>query len=318
MAKPSSKTSILEKERGEGPAHEMKETPHEEIREGSEAQEGEYGKKSKRARKRTKAPMDGESCACSSKKGEKCSCDSSCGKKMDALTPQEYLAACDLGIQDRSRSYIRTRLTVMDSLTPASLALRFDKKCGGSAIPDNKTCRVGMAGSSSGRTLRKVGTAAAIAGGVGLAAYGASRMRRGGAPALPTSAITRGNTIGNRVRRGVYSARQSLTNRPKRLPTSSLAVRRPGIGQRARSAVGMAGSYAKYQGRRAASGAQSLASRLGQRRSRPGALPTSNVTRANTLGNRARRAAYGVSSAFRRRDAIWADGFTPDTLALEV
>ena len=33
-----------------------------------------------------------------------------CQHKNDALTPQEYLKACDLGIQNRSRIYIRARL----------------------------------------------------------------------------------------------------------------------------------------------------------------------------------------------------------------
>ena len=56
----------------------------------------------------------------------------------DALTPQEYLAACDLGIQSRPRPYIRARL---DS------AERLDKKCGASGIADNKKCRIGSGGS---------------------------------------------------------------------------------------------------------------------------------------------------------------------------
>ena len=88
---------------------------------------GTYGKK----------PMDGD-CGCMSK-GRKGKCDGSCGKKMDrndALTPQEYLAACELGIQGRSRSYIRARL---DS------AARLDLKCGNGAISEGEKCTKGTA-----------------------------------------------------------------------------------------------------------------------------------------------------------------------------
>lgn len=88
---------------------------------------GLYGKK----------PMDGD-CGCMSK-GRKGKCDGSCGKKMDrndALTPQEYLAACELGIQGRSRAYIRARL---DS------AARLDLKCGKGSISEGERCTKGAA-----------------------------------------------------------------------------------------------------------------------------------------------------------------------------
>jgi len=83
-----------------------------------------------------KAPMDGEGCSCGKRKAK---CDGNCGKNMDrndALTPQEYLAACELGIQGRSRSYIRARL---DS------AARLDLKCGKGSISEGEKCHVGPA-----------------------------------------------------------------------------------------------------------------------------------------------------------------------------
>lgn len=88
----------------------------------------------------TKAPMD-EDCGCMGKgpKG-KAACDGSCGgyaKKMDrndALTPQEYLKACELGIHNRSRAYIRARL---DS------AARVDLKCGAGSISEGEKCTKG-------------------------------------------------------------------------------------------------------------------------------------------------------------------------------
>ena len=94
-----------------------------------------------------KAMKDGEydksmkdgSCGKSMKDGAggKTMKDGDCSMKKgrnDALTPQEYLAACDLGIQGRSRSYIRTRL---DS------AERLDLKCGKGSISKGEKCSKG-------------------------------------------------------------------------------------------------------------------------------------------------------------------------------
>ena len=85
-----------------------------------------------------KQPMDGE-CGCKGKKGAKC--DGNCGSmKKDradsALTPHEYLDACDLGIQDRSRSYIRARLDAAE---------RLDLKCGKGSISKGEKCSKGAA-----------------------------------------------------------------------------------------------------------------------------------------------------------------------------
>ena len=85
-----------------------------------------------------KKPMDGE-CGCTGKKGGKC--DGNCGGAMRkrgdaALTPHEYLDACDLGIQDRSRSYIRARLDAAE---------RLDLKCGKGSISKGEKCSKGAA-----------------------------------------------------------------------------------------------------------------------------------------------------------------------------
>jgi len=225
--------------------------------------------------------MDAESCACGAGKGKKCSCDGGCGsyKKMDsALTPHEYLDACELGIQDRSRSYIRTHLVTMDSAL-----LRTDKKCGNSSIPDNKQCRAG-----GGGTLRRVATGAAIAGGVAAAAYGASRMRRGGARALApsggVSSLTRGNSLGNRARRAAY-----------------------GASTRVRSAAGSAASRVRSaaSGTRGANWTRANSPGNLMRRAQAGA---GGMRRSATLyGRRARRS---VQSRFSR-DSVWAVGFEP-------
>lgn len=341
----------MESEPGEGKAHEMKESPEDEIREGSESEEGEYPakrgrKRSSRGAKRTKAPMDAEGCACGGKgrKG-KASCDGDCGMQRgdSALTPQEYLAACDLGIQDRSRPYIRTRLTVMDSLTPTTVQLRTDagsRKCGNSYIPANKQCRAGAGGGMG----RKIATGAAIAGGVAAAAYGVSRMRSGGGASSSAIVPYRGgggrmpsnlsrNGIGNRARRAAYNAGSAVRG----AATNLVEGRRSGsftsagsIGNRVRRlrnsniprSAGMAA-------RRAGQGFQSAANsaRFATRRG-------AGFTAGNSLGNTARRAVYGGSMAVRRGaarmsarrprsvtgglalrrrgdDDVWAVGFEP-------
>jgi hypothetical protein len=84
-----------------------------------------------------KKPMDAE-CGCKGKKGRKC--DANCGsmrKRSDSLTPQEYLTACELGIQDRSSTYIRARLD--------TAATRNDLKCGKGAISEGEKCTKGNA-----------------------------------------------------------------------------------------------------------------------------------------------------------------------------
>lgn len=139
-------------------------------------------KRSAKGAKNTKAPMDAE-CGCMGKgrKG-KASCDGSCGKSMkdgsyakkmdcnDALSPQEYLAACDLGIQHRSRAYIRSRLDAAE---------RLDLKCGAGSISEGEKCTKGTAQKAQapqgkgGRVRGALENAAIIAGGAGTAfSYG--------------------------------------------------------------------------------------------------------------------------------------------------
>ena len=184
----------MEMEPGEGKKHEMGESPDEEVREGSEENEGHYSKASRKrsakGAKRTKAPMDAESCGCGGGKGKKCSCDGGCGsyKKMDsALTPHEYLAACDIGIQDRSRQYIRARLDATE---------RLDLKCGNGSISQGEKCTKGTASNAPDKVVNQAGVqekdkysfkkqqsawrkhgaiAGATAGAVGGALLGASR-----------------------------------------------------------------------------------------------------------------------------------------------
>ena len=141
-------------------------------------------KRSAKNANNTKAPMDGgmygkkpmdAECGCKGKKGAKC--DGSCGGAMRkrgdaALTPHEYLDACDLGIQDRSRSYIRARLDAAE---------RLDLKCGKGSISKGEKCSKGAATTVDPKAPGKgkgMGTALKVAAGValvGAAAYGAKK-----------------------------------------------------------------------------------------------------------------------------------------------
>jgi len=132
-------------------------------------------KRSAKNANNTKAPMDGgmygkkpmdAECGCKGKKGAKC--DGNCGGSMRkrgdaALTPHEYLDACDLGIQDRSRSYIRARLDA---------ATRLDLKCGKGAISKGEKCTKGAATTAENApiSIRKgMKLGAKIGGGLGVA-----------------------------------------------------------------------------------------------------------------------------------------------------
>jgi hypothetical protein len=156
-------------------------TPEPELEEEEEGEEEEMDmastnrKRSAKGAKNTKAPMDGGAygkkpmdgeCGCKGKKGGKC--DGSCGGSMrkrgdSALTPHEYLNACDLGIQDRSRSYIRARLDAAE---------RLDLKCGKGSISKGEKCTKGAATAVEKQpiSIRKgVKAGAQIGGGLGAA-----------------------------------------------------------------------------------------------------------------------------------------------------
>lgn len=190
MPSSTKKRPPLEMEPGEGKAHEMKESAAEEVREGSEPDDTKAKspsrKRSAKGAKNTKAPMDSD-CGCGGKKGA--SCDGNCGgyaKKMDrndALTPQEYLAACELGIQGRSRTYIRARL---DSVA------RLDLKCGKGAISQGEKCSKGAATKAQGPSaLVQTGQ---VAKGIG----------RG---ALETVKWTSGYNLGKTIATGITSGK---------------------------------------------------------------------------------------------------------------
>ena len=98
-----------------------------EIEQGMTANEGVT--KMNDPRKKGAPSLDGEKEDGCGKKMDKKGKDCGCDHKNDSLTPQEYIEACNLGIQDRSRIYIRARLDAAKG-----------KPCGASHIPRAATC----------------------------------------------------------------------------------------------------------------------------------------------------------------------------------
>lgn len=271
---------------------------------------------------------------CAEKKGKAkcsaCAAGKPCSGRSDALTAQDYLLACDLGIADRSRPYIRARLDAMASLTPAAVQLRTDKKCGASAIPDNKQCRVGASGAPASGGKRKGGfgrqsleTVGMVAG-AGLAVGGLANSVR---------QANRGNLKG--VGRSLYVANAgnaitglSMRARGKRTGNKEMvkqgnqslsgAAVGTGLAALASGDLGRAGRAGMRGLGRTAFAAGSAAGRAQRASQGMGARVAENFGRRN-----ARRGAYTTTAtrvrggSLARRTSMWADGFSLDTAALE-
>jgi len=286
-----------------------------------------------------KKPMDAEGCSggpsCMSK-GCKGKCDGSCGKKMDSLTPHEYLAACDLGIQGRSRPYIRARLD--------AVAARLDLKCGKGAISEGEKCSKGpaqrvnpnTAAKKEFRTLMRDPVAGnnfirakANTKGIGnkIKAAGELAARFGGGAAIGLGAMQtfQGAMRGNlgEVSRGyrnmqlggaavqVASASKASRMGKKQLSREFLKS----AGRNAAIGVGQEAALGGYAGFQRAGGVAGV--RRSVRRAYQG-------TRMRTSGMRSTPSRTGwASSAYDRpltgrRDSPYAAGFELDTAALEL
>lgn len=105
--------------------------------------------------------------------GGKCSGKKRCDKcksssrltRGDALTPLEYLSACELGIQRNDSNYVRGYLRTRQ--------IREDKKCGKSGIADNKKCNKG--GGTIGAGTASIVGKVAFAAGAGVGAVALAR-----------------------------------------------------------------------------------------------------------------------------------------------
>jgi len=321
MPAATKKRPPLEMEPGEGRAHEMSETPEEEIREGAEPDDKPHSRKrSAKNAKRTKAPMDSD-CGCGAKKGEKCSCDGGCGsgyaKKMDrhdALTPQEYLAACELGIQGRSRAYIRSRLDTAMNLTPSTV--RNDLKCGKGSISEGEKCTKGAATKAepSLRDLRNdpYGKNKKFWATPGSTKGAGNKIKRAGEFAANLGAGVAAGVGGMQIVEGIMTgnigkASRGLRNYNLGLAAGSLAgasrAARQGNKKLSKEYAAQAGKLAAFGvGQEAALGAVAGFKRAG------GAAGVGRSARRAYQGARMRAAGMRTM----KRDSIYAAGFSPE------
>lgn len=290
-------------EAGESPDDESSESPDEQMREGSE--DMPPVSKGRRGRRGRKAVKDGSCSACAAGKpcaGKKDG-DTSAGPgelynpgrknprmNNDALSPQEYLDACDLGIQNESKAYIRARLDTED-------AIRQDFRSRSSSSQSQ----------NNGSTVRKVATGAAIAGGVAALAIGGRRSgafrRAGSAMRSAAPRLRRAASTGMRkARTGAGMARRTASS---------------GLG-RARTATSSGMSRARSGFATASTRARSAGS-TGMKRARTGF--TNTTARAKSSFGTARRSASNTMARARGKspkqlslfnDSMYADGFTID------
>lgn len=225
---------------------------------------GMYGKK----------PMDAE-CAC----GKKSKCDGNCSymrKRGDSLSPLEYLDACELGIQDRSTTYIRARLDASE---------RLDLKCGKGAISEGEKCTKGSAQRvkpknkvkrARNSVIKTALTGAAIGAGIGAVAAGLDiRSQRKSAAKSALAKIKRVKGKGNDT---LVAALKSAKNSNEMFPNNPRMQQRSYFNiMQAKTTRGIARQVAK----------QGLAE-----------------LKTTVPKSPARRRA-----ARRRRDSIWAEGF---------
>lgn len=256
----------------------------------------------------TKAPMDGD-CGCMSKgpKG-KASCDGSCGKPMkdggyakkmdrnDALTPQEYLKACELGIQNRSRAYIRARL---DS------AARLDLKCGAGSISEGEKCTKGTAQKAGAKARAALEKTAIVAGTAGTlynyaqsVAKGMSGDLKGAGRALQRQGAFAALTAAGMEAKGRRTNNKSLQQQAQRALGSGAVS----------AAVGstLTGDLNKVSLSGVKSAASNAASELRNTLGRAAAAK-SNVTYRTAKSQFER-----MYNRPGRRDSVWAEGFIPN------
>jgi hypothetical protein len=262
---------------------------------------GMYGKK----------PMDAE-CGCKGKKGRKC--DGNCGsmrKRSDSLTPQEYLTACEMGIQGRSATYIRARLDTAEA--------RNDLKCGKGAISKGEKCTKGQAIKVEPKKGNKVKAAATIAAIGGAAVGGGYLLGRSGAVPKLRAAVAKGKleaglAVSEVKKAGKYGKKMQLK-------AAGAAVGNIQGRMKLRAAAKKTGApqAETIMGRVtdpwfSAEGSQ-LTDRARARRSVSAARQVVRSTRRKrVLGS----ATQAMRSIRRKRDSMYAAGFAPEPDALAI
>jgi len=236
---------------------------------------GMYGKK----------PMDTE-CGCGKKKGRKC--DGNCGsmrKRSDALTPLEYLTACEMGIQDRSSTYIRARLDTVEA--------RNDLKCGRGAISEGEKCTKGPAQKVQPKQGSKLKTAAKVAATTAAFAGAGYLLGRSGVGPKMGAALRQGKSE-------VGLATSEIKNAGKYGKTMQIKA--------AKNAIGNIRGRAKLRAAAKKGAAPQTETMFGR------VLDPWASTEGAQLTDKA-RARRAVRNALKRkrRDSMYADGFSLDS-----
>ena len=303
-----------------------KETKDTEIIPGGEGSEGVT--KMNDPRKKGAPSLDDENNdACTKKDGKKGK-DCGCEHKNDSLTPQEYVAACDLGIQDRSRTYIRARLDAEQRVDVTGSGT--GKKCGASHIPKASTCTKGAGGGSApAKKEPRLKDFRAGGGGRGSAGQKANqkfwntpgstkgvgnKLKRGAEAAANVGATLKMAQAGSQFVQGKYgkSVQSVLTagtlssvagqSRAQRQGNKGLAS---DFGKQARNlsiansgislARGLASGQTQYSAKQAYNRAADFGSRMGRR-------ATSYTTTA--------KPGWSTKLPKKKKDSVWADGFS--------
>lgn len=316
-------------------AHEMGETPEEETREGTEdgASMMNSRKRSPKGAKNTKAPMDADCGTC--KSGKPCSCsahkDAGCGmpKRTDALTPHEYLAACELGIQGKSRPYIRARLDATE---------RLDLKCGAGSISPGEKCTKGSAQNVDPKAAAKKefsklmsdpvaahsfnkakGTTKGIGNKIKVAGEFAARLGGGAALGAGLMQTFQGGMHGNigevsrgfrNMQLGAAATQVAAASKAGRMGKKELSKEfLKSAGRNALIGVGQEAALGGYAGFKRTGGAQGLRQRI--RNTRQAASRRASGVRSTPHGTGWASSAYDRPLP-GRRDSVYASGFTPD------
>jgi hypothetical protein len=253
----------------------------------------------------------------------------------DALTPQEYLAACDLGIQGRSRSYIRARLDA---------AARLDLKCGNSSISEGEKCHVGAAKqvdpkTASKQEFRKImrdpmaarqfneakGSTKGIGNKIKAAGELAARIGGGAAVVAGTMQTFEGAMRGNlgeasrgyrNMQLGAAAIQTAAASKAARMGNKGLSKEfLKSAGRNAAIGIGQEAAIGAYAGFKRAGGAAGIGRNA--RRAYQGTR-----MRTSGMGSTPRGTGWASSAYDRplpgRRDSVYAAGFTPDTAALAI
>lgn len=277
-------------------AKEANQSPEEED---TEMREGSEESMPKGRRPKAKPMKDAECSACGAKSKKDMDMGPSASKKkkdyemgpgmkMDALTPQEYLDACDLGIQHESRAYIRARLDAEE---------RLDLKCGAGSISQGEKCHVGTAQKAKGGSRS---TGSKIAGSfLGTAAN--------------LSALTKGVNAVQNFKRGNYAqaagaafgtVKQLQAGRQYHKGEFAKGLKSELTGGLGQAAIGGSGRAARYVVGKANQAAGKAAAGM-KRRNASIKLPGKGMTGMTGRSNRARKI-----------DSVWADGFSFDPASL--